>query len=129
MRVRSALTIITFAAVTALAGPAFADGDAAKGEKVFNKCKACHAVEAGKNKVGPSLHNLIGRAPGTAEGFKYSDAMIEFGKSHVWDDETLHTYLEKPKDLVPGTKMAFVGLNKLADRDDVIAYLKQFSGQ
>ena len=127
MRVKSALTVMTFTAAVALAGPALADGDAAKGEKVFNKCKACHSVEAGKNKVGPSLHNLIGRTPGTAEGFKYSKAMEEFGKDHVWDDETLHTYLEKPKDVVKGTKMAFVGLKKEKDRDDVIAYLKQFS--
>lgn len=127
MRVKSALTIMTFTAAVALAGPALAEGDAAKGEKVFNKCKACHSVEEGKNKVGPSLHNLIGRTPGTAEGFKYSKAMEEFGKDHVWDDETLHTYLEKPKDVVKGTKMAFVGLKKEDDRDDVIAYLKQFS--
>jgi len=127
MRVKSALSIITFTAAVALAGPALAEGDAAKGEKVFNKCKACHAVEAGKNKVGPSLHDIVGRTPGTVEGFKYSKAMEEFGASHTWDDATLHTYLEKPKDLVPGTKMAFVGLNKEDDRDDVIAYLKQFS--
>lgn len=127
MRVKSALSIITFTAAVALAGPALADGDAAKGEKVFNKCKACHTVEAGKNKVGPSLHNIVGRAPGTVEGFKYSKAMEEFGASHTWDEETLSAYLEKPKDVVPGTKMAFVGLNKEDDREDVIAYLKQFS--
>jgi cytochrome c len=127
MRVRSALTIVTFTAVTALAGPALADGDAAKGEKVFNKCKACHTVEAGKNKVGPSLHNVVGRTPGTLEGFNYSKAMKDFGADHVWDDATLHTYLESPKDVVKGTKMAFVGLKKPEDRDDVIAYLKQFS--
>ena len=127
MRVKSALTIMTFTAAVALAGPAFAEGDAAKGEKVFNKCKACHSVDAGKNKVGPSLHNILGRTPGTVDGFKYSKAMEEFGADHVWDDETLHTYLEKPKDLVKGTKMAFVGLKKEDDRDDVIAYLKQFS--
>lgn len=127
MRVKSALTIITFAAATALAGPALAEGDAAAGKKVFNKCKACHTVEEGKNRVGPSLFNIMGRQPASVEGFRYSKAMEEFGASHTWDDETLHTYLEKPKDLVPGTKMAFVGLNKQEDRDDVIAYLKEFS--
>jgi cytochrome c len=126
MRVKSALSIITFTAAVALAGPALADGDAAKGEKVFNKCKACHTVEAGKNKVGPSLHNIIGRAAGAVEGFKYSKGMAEFGASHSWDEDTLSSYLEKPKDVVPGTKMAFVGLKKEDDREDVIAYLKQF---
>ena len=127
MRVKSALSIFVITAASALAGPAYADGDAAEGEKVFRKCKACHAVEEGKNKVGPSLHNIIGRAPGTVEGFKYSDAMKAFGTDHVWDEETLSAFLEKPKDLVVDTKMAFVGLKKEDDREDVIAYLKQFS--
>jgi len=128
MRVRSALSIITFTAVAALAGPALAEGDAASGEKVFRKCKACHAVEEGKNKVGPSLHNIVGRTPGTVDGFRYSAAMVAFGEEgKVWDDATLSAYLEKPRDVVPKTKMAFAGLKKAEDRDDVIAYLKQFS--
>lgn len=128
MRVRSALSIITFTVVAALAGPAWAEGDAANGEKVFRKCKACHSVEAGTNKVGPTLHNVIGRTPGTEEGYNYSKAMEEYGAAgHVWDEATLDSYLEKPKDVVPKTKMAFVGLRKESDRQDVIAYLKQNS--
>lgn len=102
---------------------ALADGDAAAGEKVFRKCKACHALEAGKNKVGPSLHGVFGRTAGTEEGFKYSDAMKESGI--VWSEETLDVYLTKPKDMVPGTRMAFPGLKKEQDRADVIAYLKE----
>jgi cytochrome c len=104
---------------------ALAEGDAAAGEKVFRKCKACHSVEAGKNKVGPSLHGVIGRDAGTEEGFKYSDAMKESGI--VWDEETLDAYLKKPKELVPGTRMAFPGLKDEQDRLDVIAYLKEAS--
>lgn len=127
MRVRSALTILTFVAATAAAGPVLAEGDAAAGEKVFNKCKACHTVEAGKNKVGPSLHNVVGSTPAAVEGFKYSPAMQEFGSSHTWDEETLSAYLESPKDVVKGTKMAFVGLKKPEERENVIAYLKQFA--
>jgi cytochrome c len=118
-----AATVSFASIVTLLAGSALADGDAAKGEKVFAKCKACHTVEAGKNKVGPSLAGLFGRTAGTAAGYNYSDAMKNSGI--VWSDETLHKYLEKPKDMVAGTKMAFPGLREAQDRDDVIAYLKQ----
>src|ERR1700752_1533575 len=118
-----AATVSFVSFVALMAGSALADGDAAKGEKIFAKCKACHTVEAGKNKVGPSLAGLFGRKAGTAEGYNYSDAMKNSGI--VWGDETLHKYLEKPKDDVPGTKMAFPGLKEAQDRDDVIAYLKQ----
>lgn len=128
MRVRSALSIVSFTVIAALAGPALAEGDAAEGEKVFRKCKACHSVEEGQNKVGPSLFNIIGRTPGTVEGFRYSKGMEAFGEEgNVWDDATLSEYLEKPRDVVEKTKMAFAGLRKEDDRENVIAYLKQFS--
>jgi cytochrome c len=107
------------------AGAAHADGDADKGKKTFNKCKACHTLEAGKNRVGPSLHGIIGRAAGTAEGFKYSDAMKNSGIT--WDEATLDTYLKDPKKMVPGTKMTFAGLKKEDEIKDLLAYLKQES--
>ena len=105
--------------------PAMADGDAAAGKKVFAKCRACHKVEAGKHGVGPSLHGIVGRAVATADGYtKYSKQMQEFGAGKTWDEATLDAFLENPKDLVKGTKMAFPGLRKPEQRADVIAYLK-----
>ncbi|WP_343713499.1 cytochrome c family protein [Inquilinus sp.] len=116
------------AAVAALALPMAvhaqdAAGDAAKGKQVFAKCQACHSVEAGTNKLGPSLHGVVGRTSGTLEGFNYSQAMKD---AHLtWDEATLDKYLSGPKALVPGTKMVFPGLPKEEDRLNVIAYLKE----
>lgn len=123
---KQVLAVALTAAVTAAAAaPAFADGDAAKGEKVFRKCKACHMVgEKAKNRVGPVLNGVVGRASGSVEDFKYSTAMKESGLT--WDSATLHEYLENPKGKIPKNKMIFAGLKKQEDRDDVIAYLAQF---
>ena len=122
---------LALAAVAAgvLAGPALADGDADAGQKVFNKCKACHAVGDGaKHRVGPELNNLFGRTAGGAEGYKYSNAMIEAGEGGlVWDAQSLAEYLANPKGMIKGTKMAFAGLKKDDDIADVIAYLSSFS--
>ncbi|NIA67230.1 cytochrome c family protein [Pelagibius litoralis] len=126
MRLKSSFTIAAFAAAALVSAPALAEGDAAAGEKVYRKCKACHAVEEGKNKVGPSLYNIVDRAVATVEKYKYSKAMVAFGEGGaVWDAETLDAYLEAPRKAVKGTKMAFAGLKKPDDRANVIAYLMQ----
>ena len=96
-------------------------GDVKKGKKVFRKCKACHKVKEGKNAVGPSLYNILGANAASVEGFKYSKALTDAGI--VWDVETLTTFLKKPKALVSGTKMAFGGIKKDADIENLIAYL------
>jgi cytochrome c len=114
-------------ALSALATPASAEGDAGKGEKIFARCKACHTVEAGKNKVGPSLAGVVGRHAGAIADFKYSDAMHSAGVT--WDEASLDKYLADPKGFVPGNKMAFPGLKNEQDRQDVIAYLKQAAAQ
>jgi cytochrome c len=115
-------------ALAALPGLASA-GDAAKGERVFKKCAACHAVGDGaKNKVGPQLNEVLGRTAGTVEDYKYSKGMIAAGEEGlVWDESTMATYLAKPRDMIKGTKMAFAGLRKQEDLDNVIAYLATFS--
>lgn len=100
-----------------------AAGDPAAGEKVFNQCKACHTVQAGQNRVGPSLHGVVGRKAGQVEGFKYSDALKS--ANVTWTPENIDKYLADPKGFIPGNKMAFAGLKKPEDRANVIAYLSQ----
>ena len=114
-------------AVMLAAGPALADGDAAAGEKLFVKCKTCHTLEAGKNKVGPSLAGLMGRAAASVADFNYSDAMKASGLT--WDEATLNEYLADPKGKVPGNKMVFPGMKKDEDRANLIAYLKTATAQ
>ncbi|MEZ5685751.1 MAG: cytochrome c family protein [Paracoccaceae bacterium] len=97
------------------------EGDAAKGEKVFGKCKACHKLD-GSNATGPHLDGVVNRAVAGVEGFGYSDAMIAHGGE--WTLERLDAYLTSPKDDVPGNKMSFAGLKKAEDRNDVITYLQ-----
>jgi cytochrome c len=122
------LLMIAGTAILALTVQASAEGDPEKGQKVFRKCGACHAVgEGAKNKVGPQLNGIVGRAWGQVEGYKYSKALLEMADGKVWDAETLDVYLLKPKDLIPKGKMAFAGLRKEAERENVIAYLAQFN--
>ena len=119
---------LTILAVTALLLSPIATqaGDIAAGEKVFKKCKACHVVDAEKNKTGPHLVGIINRPAASVESYKkYSKAMKASGI--IWDEDTLAAYLEAPRKYVKGTRMAFAGLRKPADRDNVIAYLKQYS--
>jgi cytochrome c len=122
--VKTLIVTATFS-LAALAVPAVAQAqDIAAGEKVFKRCVACHTVdEGGRNKVGPNLWNIFGSTAGQRDiGYKYSDAMKESGI--VWDDATMAGYLENPRKFLPKTRMAFPGLRKAEQRDDVIAYIK-----
>ena len=117
------IAAVALAAAMALtSATAMAAGDVAMGKKVFKKCKACHAIKAGKKKIGPTMFSVVGRDAGTLKGFKFSKAMKASGIS--WDDESLDKFLKKPKKFIKGTKMGFSGLKKDADRANVIAYLK-----
>jgi cytochrome c len=81
-------------------------------------------TDKGVNRVGPSLHGIVGRKAGTVAGFNYSTANKNSGVT--WDEKTLFVYLENPRKFMPGTKMAFAGLKQPQQRADVIAYLKTF---
>jgi len=103
-----------------------ASADADAGAKVFRKCKACHTLQEGKNRVGPSLWGVVGRDIGSVEGFNYSDAMAEHpGK---WTLSELDGYLKDPKGQIPGNKMSFAGLRDAQDRINVITYLNEADG-
>lgn len=108
-------------------GIARAEGDADAGAVVFKKCVACHNVNDTKNKVGPHLVGIFGRAAGAVADFKYSPAMS--GSGIVWNEETIAAYLKDPRGYVKGNRMAFAGLKKDEDIANVIAYLKRETSQ
>jgi cytochrome c len=101
-------------------------GDLGHGEKVFKKCSACHMIASGgKNMIGPNLWSVIGRTAGSVSDYKYSKAMVAYGKE--WTFEEMNSYLIKPQAYVKGTKMAFAGLRKEKDRASVILFMNSKS--
>lgn len=117
-------------AAAADAGPDFAtlyaEADAAAGEKVFAKCKACHKVD-GSNATGPHLDGVVDRAKASVGGFGYSDAMAAHS-SEQWSPENLDAFLTNPRSYLPGNKMSFAGLPKAEDRANLIKYLDGLGG-
>lgn len=111
---------------TALVAVSTASVEAADGEKVFRKCKACHTLEAGKHKIGPSLAGVVGRKAGTADGYTKYRGME--GADWTWTEENLMEYLKDPRGYTEertGTKSSMVlKLKKESDRKAVIEYLK-----
>jgi cytochrome c len=112
-------------AVTVWCSPAGADP--AQGERVFQRCFACHSVVAGEDKLpGPNLRGVVGRRAGTQPGFRFSPVLIEAGaRGLVWTRTTLDAYLADPERFLPGTEMAMPGLREPVDRRDVIDYLEK----
>lgn len=127
-------TLLTTAALLVIAVPAFAEGDAAKGEKIFKKCKSCHMIVSPEGetiqkggKTGPNLYGVVGRAAGTYEGFKYSQGLKDAAEAgFVWTEEAIAEYVPDPKAYndhhgwAKKTKMSFK-LKK--GGEDVAAYL------
>ena len=102
--------------------------DLKKGKKVFNKCKACHTLVENKHRIGPSLHGIYGRKAGVASKYRFSRAMKKAGDNGlVWDDKSLARYLSKPRSFIKGTKMAFAGIKKPSDMENLLAFLKEAS--
>jgi cytochrome c len=96
--------------------------DPTKGEAVFAPCKTCHVTDPGQNRIGPSLHQVVGRQAGSIAGFNYSAAHKNSGIT--WSKEKLFQYLEEPKRVIPGNKMIFAGIPDPQKRADLIAWLE-----
>ena len=100
--------------------PARAAPDALRGEQVYTRCLACHALAY--DRVGPRHCGLFGRRAGSVAGFSYSVAMKQSGI--VWNDKTLDRFLTRPLKMVPGSAMTYDGVADPTERADLIAYLK-----
>jgi len=124
--------LLVFGLALAWTQPAAAQpGDAENGKDVFKVCRPCHQVGPGaRNGIGPTLNGIVGSKAGTIAGFTYSEANKEAGtKGLVWTEDNLFTYLENPAAFMPGNKMTYAGMKDETDRRDLIAYLKQQTGQ
>lgn len=100
------------------------NASAENGEKIAKKCTSCHTFKAGEpNRVGPNLHNIVGRTKASVEGFNYSKAMKD--KGGVWDEQSLLEYIYNPKKSIPGNRMAFAGIKKEAELADLLSFLSK----
>jgi cytochrome c len=125
MRLNSLLTMIAVL-ILATMGQVSAAGDPVAGAQAFGACAACHSLEPGVHRTGPSLAGVFGRKAGTAEGFhRYSSALKS--ADLVWREDTLSEFLADPQAFLPGNRMTFSGIPDAQARADVIAYLKDTS--
>ncbi len=111
--------------VSALFSPTLAaDGNAARGQRVFGACAACHSLEPDRNMTGPSLSGLWDSKAGTLPSFmRYSPALKSSGV--VWNDKTLDEWISDPQHLIPDNVMTFDGIKNPQQRADLLAFLKE----
>jgi cytochrome c len=111
--------VILAAAIALSWGVAEAAGDATRGEQLYARCAACHALSY--DRVGPRHCGLLGRRAGAVMGFEYSAAMKKSGI--VWSAKTLDRFIADPIGVVPGTTMTYAGVKDSRERADLVAYL------
>ena len=116
-----AVAALVLAALVLTGSVARAEGDAARGEKRYEECVACHALEKDKESVGPSLYGVFGRKAGEGADFRYSPALKRSGIT--WDQASIDTFIADPQATVPGNRMPYAGIADAAARADLIAYL------
>ena len=98
--------------------------DTESGQLTFNNaCRTCHTTKEGDNRLGPNLHNIIGRKAGSLQNYGYSSAMKEAG--FVWDADKLDRFMANADAVVSGNSMKpFGGVASADDRAKIIAYLQ-----
>jgi cytochrome c len=108
--------------------PLLASASAEEGQKIAQRsCGSCHSFnEGGRAGVGPNLYGVIGGPHAHMEGFNYSNAM-KAKHDEVWDYEKVNAFISAPARIIPGTRMAFAGINSAKQRADVVAYLRSIS--
>jgi cytochrome c len=113
-------------AIVALAAVSGAEAQTIDGERLFQRCYACHSLDpAGPDLAGPTLRGLFGRRAGVLDGFDYSQAMREAGRRGLsWGEETLDRFLEDPEEFVPGVRMSGVRLRNPNERRALIEWLR-----
>lgn len=104
---------------------AFEIADASAGSRLWSQCRACHALEAGRNGVGPYLHGVVNREIGAVDGFNYSGALNQAGDA--WTPEILSAFIQNPNGVTPGTSMSFRGIANVQDRANLIAFIESES--
>jgi cytochrome c len=120
MMIRHAMA--TAAALLLVIGAARADGDPKRGEKLFDECRACHAVEREVEGIGPDLHGVFGRRAGALEAFRYSPALKR--SAITWTPQALDAYIADPQKAVPANRMPYAGMPDARDRADLIGYMQ-----
>jgi cytochrome c len=121
------ITALSPAAVLLPGGGAWAQDD--QGQVLFNNaCRTCHTVNEGDNRLGPSLHGVVGRQAGALPDYPYSEALK--GSGIVWDEANLDRFIENPDAVVPGNNMKpYTGIASPEERATIIAYLQAQSGE
>jgi cytochrome c len=101
-----------------------APGDPVRGEKIYDRCIACHAID--RDRTGPRHAGLFGRRAGSVPDFTYSAAMKKAGVDGlIWNEDTLDKFLENPTKYIPGTRMGYAGINNSQERADLVAYVQK----
>ncbi len=114
--------LLAMCAISTVAGVACADGDAARGKKLYEECAACHSLERGVHALGPSLQGVFERKAGDLTDFRYSPPLKRSGIA--WSAQTLDAFIADPQKEIKGNRMPYSGMPEARDRADLIEYLR-----